>query len=257
MPADLASFALAGALTVSPQCHWTHPGANRFTGDLVQAVDHYADLPKASRERLKAKLASHAYDDHVVITRQGLSGGRQTYTPQIRDMHFGGNKVCRKVKVDKWPARRQVQALVYCDEGHCLLVPSACGNLSRVTPAPSNDPLDINPAAGPGSSQGTPGAALPQGLSYDLMPSSGPPAVLAQAAPATTAPRADSGTTTFPAHGPNPWAGGPGLYPPYLDPIFWVSPVIPEPPSWMLWLLGMPVVALVALVKRRRGKRPD
>lgn len=254
MAADLASFALAGALAVSPQCHWTQPGANRFTGDLVKAVDHYADLPAASRARLKAKLAKHAYDDRVVISRQGIEGGRQNYLSRIQDMHFGSHRICRDVKVDKWPARRKVHALVYCDEGHCLMVPAACGNLSRIRPTRTDDPLDIAPAAGPPSAgSGIPGWAVPQGRLGDwglpADPSAGPRAGPGAAPKESGDPPAQTAT---PAQ--TPWPLGPGLYP-FFPPLYDVKPVIPEPPSWLLWLLGMPLVALAASRFKRHGRQ--
>lgn len=290
MPADIASFALAGALVVSPHCQWSSPGADRFTGALTEAVDHYADLPTATRERLKAKLASHAYDDRVVITRKGVQGHKQAYAPQIRDMHFGSNRVCRNVKVDKWPARRKVEALVYCDSGHCLMVPSACGNLSRVALAPSDEPLDITPAAGPAAatpavSAGPTGQAGPAGL-LGGMPSSGSaqggPAAGATPAPAPqpTPAQGDPGVvvaqapqppqradppSTQPTRGEPPW---PPSYPvrpgdpPYSisvlvpAPVSPVLPVVPEAPAWMLGLLGLPLVALALAWRRHQdGKQ--
>lgn len=128
----IASLALAvSAGSTLPQCSWDRPGANPFMGDVVAAVDHYADIPAAVREKLKARMKARSYDDIAVIERDAIKG-KDDYAPEIRDMHFGPGAVCRTVTRTKWTPKTQERGLVYCEDGQCILVPTVCRNVSRV-----------------------------------------------------------------------------------------------------------------------------
>lgn len=116
---------------VLPQCSWDRPGHNPYTGDLVAAVDHYTDIPPAVRARLKQRMAARQYDEIVQIRRDRIEG-QHSYQPTIRDMHFGDGQVCREVSRARWADTALERGLVYCDGGHCLLVPTVCRNLSRI-----------------------------------------------------------------------------------------------------------------------------
>lgn len=195
-------------------CRWNKPGADRYTGNVVEAVDHYADIPPAIRERLKERMAEHRYDDVVTITRDGIRGER-TYAPGITDMHFGQNRVCREVTRKRWHPDRQHKGLVYCEQGYCLMLPTVCGNLSRIQPATSDEPLDIEPAAGP-SPRAADVPPVPQ--------AAGAPPLDIDALPPTAA-----GYPTEPVAAP---AAPPSIFPPWRsDPYF--PPVWPSPPIWV------------------------
>ncbi|MBW8843680.1 MAG: MHFG family PEP-CTERM protein [Burkholderiales bacterium] len=128
----IASLALAvSAGSTLPQCSWDRPGVNPFMGDVVAAVDHYQDIPVATREKLKARMKARSYDDIAVIERDGIKG-KGSYAPEIRDMHFGPGAVCRSVTRTKWTATMQERGLVYCEDGQCILVPTVCRNVSRI-----------------------------------------------------------------------------------------------------------------------------
>ena len=126
---------LAQAASAAPtldSCSWNRPGANPFTGDVVAAVDRYTDIPLPVRNALKARIAKRKYDEVAAIGRDSISG-KHRYSPEIRDMHFGAGQVCRSVTRSAWPATAQERGLVYCEQEHCVIVPTVCRNVSRVT----------------------------------------------------------------------------------------------------------------------------
>jgi hypothetical protein len=148
----ITSLALAAGMQVVPDCSWDRPGLNRYTGDLVASVDHYADLPAGTRDKLKRRLANpSSYDDQVLIKRDSIEGAAQ-YGASIESMHFGDNQVCRNVTRASWKATDTQRGLVYCEDGHCLIVPSVCGNLGRVARlSPPGGPAGDGPKVAGGS----------------------------------------------------------------------------------------------------------
>lgn len=124
---------IAATLAIAAACSWASPGSDRFTGDPVAAVDRYKDIPVETRAKLKERMASRKYDEVVEIRKDRLGDGK-TYGPEIRDMHWGANKMCAGVADrSKWSDKAMERGLVYCADGHCLLLPTVCGNLSRIT----------------------------------------------------------------------------------------------------------------------------
>ena len=114
-----------------PICSWDRPGANPFMGDVVAAVDRYTDIPEPVRARLKARMETRQYDEVAAIRRDTVTGKRK-YAPEIRDMHFGQGTVCRTVTRSKWADDTVERGLVYCERGHCIIVPTVCRNVSRI-----------------------------------------------------------------------------------------------------------------------------
>jgi len=129
------SIALAATLAVSaatlPHCSWDRPGANPFMGNVVAAVDRYTDIPAPVRAKLKARMEARQYDEIAAIRRDSVTGKRR-YEAEIRDMHFGQGTVCRTVTRTKWADDTVERGLVYCESGHCILVPTVCRNVSRI-----------------------------------------------------------------------------------------------------------------------------
>lgn len=117
-------------------CSWDRPGHNPFMGDVVAAIDRYTEIPTPVRMRLKQRMQARQYDDLVDIRRDEIRG-RARYEPAIRDMHFGIDRVCRQVSRAGWTARMHERGLVYCEAGHCILVPTVCRNVSRVERLPT------------------------------------------------------------------------------------------------------------------------
>lgn len=259
----IASLVLAAsASTVTlPACSWDKPGANPFTGDLVAAVDRYQDIPEATRAKLKQRLRARSYDDIAVIRRDRIDG-KGDYGPELRDMHFAAGSICRSVTRSKWTAQHQERGLVYCEDGHCLIVPTVCRNLSRITRTPPRPvagaagdeaPLGFEPpAAGVAAAPAVPAGDAP--LSFEAPAAGG-------AAPTTFASAAQAPAVGFtglagPAAGAvaAPSLGSTGGVPPLplaqasslpLPP----APPIPEPSTWLLMGLG-----LAALALQRRSK---
>ena len=140
----IATAALAASIAA---CSWDRPGANPFTGDVVAAVDRYQDIPPAVRQVLKARMAARRYDEIATITRDEIRGAHRY--EGLRDMHFGSGTVCRTVTRDRWASGAVERGLVYCEQGHCLIVPTVCRNVSRVTRVPPAPPLQPPPPDDP------------------------------------------------------------------------------------------------------------
>jgi hypothetical protein len=169
------SLALIAALALSPaataaQCSWDRPGVDPFMGNVPAAVDRYTDIPAEVRERLKARMVKRQYDEIATIRRDSIAG-RHQYSDELRDMHFGQGRVCRTVTRTRWAPDMVERGLVYCESEHCVIVPTVCRNVSRVTR------LKGPPAAAAGGEPGLPGTltagpvdpgALPDGKARPL-----------------------------------------------------------------------------------------
>lgn len=156
---------LAAATTLSlgslPSCSWNRPGADPYVGEVPAAVERYRDIPPEVRAALRARMERRAYDDIAVIRRDEIVG--QHRYGELRDMHFGKGRLCRSVTRSGWPQQAEERGLVYCEQGHCIIVPTICRNVSRVTrlgPARDDhaqaDELQFEP----------PGAGLPRDASF-------------------------------------------------------------------------------------------
>lgn len=136
LPAAASTRAASPVTATLDTCSWDRPGHDPFMGDVVSAVDRYQDIPTDVRERLKVRMARRDYDDVVSIRRDSLAGrAKARYGSAIRDMHFGGHKLCHTVSRTAWSAQTQERGLVYCDSRQCILVPTVCRNVSRITRA--------------------------------------------------------------------------------------------------------------------------
>jgi len=190
------SLALAAALTLSssatlPSCSWDSPGVDPFMGDVPAAVDRYTDIPVAVRTRLKHRMSLRQYDEIAAIRRDSITG-QHRYSSEIRDMHFGQGRVCSTVSRKGWSQTMVERGLVYCEAEHCIIVPTVCRNVSRVTRLPA-DRADAATALG-----GAPGATGDEGAG-----GTDPAARIASATP-----NPEAGELMFEA----PGAGaGPGL----------------------------------------------
>jgi hypothetical protein len=257
----VAAFALAASTVTLPNCSWDRPGVNPFMGDLVAAVDRYKDIPAATRAKLKARMTERQYDEIVDIHRDSIVG-RYDYGTEIRDMHFGAGSVCKTVTRGKWTEQTLERGLVYCEDGQCILVPTVCRNVSRIsrgklkpaaggaqTAKNEEEPLMFEPpAAGAADGAGDPGsfartAALPPTATSDT-------SLLAPTVPGSSS-GGLSGGAVPPANGgpgiitlpqiPQNSGGNGGTLP--------VVPGVPEPQTWLLFALGLGAIALA--VKRK------
>ena len=182
----LQAIAVSSMTASVPSCSWERPGHSPFMGDVVAAVDRYGDIPADSRARLKARMERREYDDLVVITRDSITG-KADYRPTIRDMHFGNGAVCGKVTRETWTPSMQERGLVYCDSGNCILVPTVCRNVSRITRAevsPDHAEAPMIPGNPDGAIPAAPGSPL-QGSSSDAV--AGPPGGAVPGVPTSTA----------------------------------------------------------------------
>lgn len=279
-----ASRSAAGA--VLSRCNWDHPGYQPFMGDLVAAVDRYTDIPAATRKRLQERMSARRYDDLVDIRRDSIAG-RNSYDPAIRDMHFGDGLMCREVTRSRWTDTALERGLVYCEDGHCLLVPTVCRNLSRIerrpptiAAAPADELLFDPPGAGklppeglalldppsmdlpsferlaglvPGAGPGTPGFDGYLGGPPPLEPTLGGGELFPGGTP----------TLNDPGGGRGPWGGDPFTRPPFPVPspptVVVVLPpdglvgAVPEPATTLLFPLGL--AALFFWQRRRHADR--
>ena len=160
--------ALKPAATVAA-CNWNAPGHRPFMGDVVAAIDRYQDIPAAVRDTLRRRMAQRSYDEVVRIRRDSILG-RQAYGAEIRDMHFADGQVCATVDRSGWTAQAEERGLVYCESGHCILVPTVCRNVSRIrvlaaaaTAGTQSPPVAAaNVEAGPSAGQSAGSGAGPQ-----------------------------------------------------------------------------------------------
>lgn len=262
---------MAGMAPPAARCTWAEPGHNPFIGDVVAAVDHYTDIPTEVRARLKARMASRAYDEIVDIRRDAIVG-QARYRPEIRDMHFGTGQVCTTVDRRPWLPEALERGLVYCEADHCILVPTVCRNVSRITRerpavAATQAPAGGGGGGGDGSAGGGDagaGAINTAGLPTSTAALPGPevaaPTSFIAGLSTDQVAAATEGRPTAAGNGPQPdptpgiaWPA-PGWQQPdnpaWLDGD-WASStaVVPEPGTWVLLLAG-----LAAL--RRRAARP-
>lgn len=112
-------------------CSWNNPGVNPYGGGVPEAIDNYKDIPKETRERLKARMVDHRYDEIALITRNGIEGDNHSYS-NLRGMHFGAGKMCDEVDRSGWRDHTKEAGLVYCEDNYCILVPTVCRNVSRI-----------------------------------------------------------------------------------------------------------------------------
>ena len=252
---------LSSAVTVET-CSWDRPGVNPFMGDVVAAVDRYEDIPPDVRARLKARMVARTYEDVVTIRRDSIQG-KARYGTNIRDMHFGTHQVCRTVTRSAWGAEMQERGLVYCEGGDCILVPTVCRNVSRITRAQVAPPhavadvpaLDLVPLTPAGPSLAGPVPELPTGpLILDA------PASASQTGTAGGSFAAGSigGAQGFSAtNGELSGAGSgasPGIHPSSaLSDVQLSAPLapIPEPEIWGLFLIGLCALGAVTRARAR------
>lgn len=224
------------ATTILAACTWADPGANPYRGSVPAAVESYADIPADVRARLKSRMERRQYDDLAAIRRDSIEG-QHSYTG-LRSMHFGGGKLCATVDRSAWKPEHVERGLIYCEAEHCLIVPTVCRNVSRVTRI-KREPV----AAAEPSEPAGPGIAFAGPLLFDA-PGAGP----ATEAPATVnpAPTFQQAAAPVTAPEPRPWltAITPPPIQPWAGPVVWAPvPDIPEPGTWALLLAGLGVVA--------------
>lgn len=263
----LVALALPAA-AVQTACSWNAPGHDPFMGDVVAAVDAYRDIPAATRARLQQRMARRAYDEVVRIRRDGIEG-QGIYRGEIRDMHFGNGRRCATVDRSAWSATAEERGLVYCEVGHCILVPTVCRNVSRIQRADAGRGVVAAAAAAAAApaeqaaDTGAPGGLGPAVL-LGVAPDTADLADTAALAPSQVAPTgADAGDLAS-------WSGpgaGPGLAVPPAPSFDGLSrwPVaawapdatalsvtppaapVPEPAAALQWLAGL---ALLAALRR-------
>ena len=217
-------------------CSWDSPGANPYRGAPEAAVYSYADIPKPIQDRLSQRMSKRQYDDVAVIHGRTIEG-KHRYD-DLRDMHFGKNTVCRTVSRSGWRPGATEVGLVYCEEEHCLIVPTVCRNVSRVTRVlPGQSPTPTDPG---GSGAGGYRRA------YAVVDQS--PVTFAQASQPPLVPYQQWWQPVVPIWYPDGPVFGDGWMPPNypLPP----APPVPEPASYMMALAG---IGFILLRLRKRG----
>lgn len=232
-------------------CDWVHPGVHPFMGNVVNAIDRYTDIPVDVRARLKERMEARQFDEFVAIERDGIIGKRK-YDPGITEMHFGNGKVCRTVTRTHWTTAMRERGLVYCEQNHCILVPTVCRNVSRIRRLPEDAVPAPAPQASTPEEDATPGGG---GGGYS---SSGYLVVQARRVQEAPTCGCGSGGGYIVPLAPSlpPFTGGFGgpstpLTPTPPTP---ATPIgeVPEPQTWLMYALG---IAALGMVARRRKQR--
>ena len=277
------AYAKAGARAdVLENCSWNRPGVDPYMGDVVGAVDRYTDIAPQVREQLKERMRARQYDEIVVISRDAIRG-KGNYNARISEMHFGPGRVCRNVTRAGWSDQMQERGLVYCVQGQCILVPTVCRNVSRITQAPAAAPA-AGAAPGGAPVAAAPAPAAPADAGVPLIDN--PDALRGGSFTGGAVPPAVASIPFLPfdyvrtaSNVPAPagyigggggGGGGGGLPPdqgssiivvpptvimPSLPPTNpGVLPAVPEPQTWAMLLAGLALVGYSAL--RRRVARP-
>ena len=152
-------------------CSWNNPGANPYQGAPSAAVYAYADIPRPVQDRLAARMEARDYDDLAVIHRDRIVGGSDY--ADLREMHFGKSSVCATVDRSGWKPESRELGLVYCESGYCLIVPTVCRNVSRVTKLEQATPAPWVPTAEqlsrPAQSVPEPGTLMMVGLALVIL----------------------------------------------------------------------------------------
>lgn len=269
--------AKASANRMTANCSWDRPGQNPFMGDIPNALDRYPDLAPDVRERLRARMTKRDYDDIVTIRRDAIvgRGDQHQYEPAIRDMHFGQDSVCASVSRTGWTDDMQERGLVYCDEAECILVPTVCRNVSRITRRPQNvvglSPEEPFAFAPPGAGVAPPTDASTDSLSgapptdalegplgatpFNATPLAGIPGVGTEGddTPIDIAPGAGAPNTFAPST-PYATVPGGGLLPAALGPtlIPAITAPVPELQTWLSMGTGLLGMALLSGLRRHR-----
>lgn len=230
-------------------CSWDAPGANPYQGAPHTAVYAYADIPKPIQDRLSERMSKLQYDDVAVISRTDIQGASQ-YT-DLRYMHFGMGKVCKTVTRNGWRPGATEVGLIYCEEEHCLIVPTVCRNVSRVTRVSKREfPAPTAPGGGSGI-YAAPGAGSGAGWATPNYSAVGDqsPVTFKQA---SMVPYQTWWQPTVVVWSPG-WGGGDWWVAPPVNPIYPLPPAppVPEPASYLLALVGLGVV----LMARKKEKK--
>lgn len=246
--APMAAQAKASpALDRLDSCNWNRPGVNPFMGDVIAAVDRYTDIPADVRARLKQRMRDRQYDDSVTINRDSITG-KGVYDARITDMHFGAGRVCHTVSRSAWTAHTQERGLVYCEGDHCVLVPTVCRNVSRITRTSAGGG-NVARASGGGAAPGM--RPQPDADSFEHMAQPGYADYSPLASPSWIGGGRGGnspGMSGGPVFASNPADFGGGNGSEEL-----VPPPIPEPETWAMMLAGFAVLGFAA---RRRARRP-
>lgn len=226
--------ALIAATSTLPVCSWDKPGQNPFMGDVVNAIDRYHDIPKDVRDTLKKRMAKRQYDDIATIKRDNIVGSKNATYSNLRDMHFGSGNICKTITRAKWTTNTTERGLVYCEKNHCIIVPTVCRNVSRVTKK-EEAPLEFETAAGPTKEE----------------PVESPPTKLAEApldfetAAGPTLPPVATITPTVVPPPPDAFPSFPTFPSTQLPPLISITPAIPEPNTLLMWIVGLISLALL------------
>lgn len=213
-------------------CEWA-PAHDVYTGKPETAIRAFVEIPLSVRKVLieRTKKATD-YDDVVTIFRDSISGN-SLYESEITSMHFGSKgRMCKTVSRIKWRDSDTQQALVFCEQGYCVIRPSVCNNwaiIRRLAEPPRTPPIAATPEDGDSPADPVQLLSVPSGSNET---------------PIATFETGTGSAPFAPSASLTDWFYGPvAVYPTPSLPAVPV-PAIPEPaPLWLL-LAGSVAIAL-------------
>ena len=126
---------LAWSMTTRPECDWSNPGRNRFTGNPIKAVSRLG-LDDWQVREIQIKIKAGVHDDDAIISKDEIHGSAGEYIG-LSNMFFASNTRCSEVSRTSWGEDRKEPARVYCASNaagaSCVIIPEVCGNVSLTT----------------------------------------------------------------------------------------------------------------------------
>lgn len=235
-------------------CEWI-PHHDPYTGTPTAAVMAFTDIPLVTRITLIERIKRNDYTETVSIHKTEIVA-RNAYEPGIRSMHFGSKgQLCGTVTRAKWRDSDTQGAIAYCEGETCVIRPAVCNNWAIVRRISTGQRESLAKPQADSSTNERRDAAIPvlgtfegygDGSAYGYVLPTVRGSEPLPLSPEDLTPELWSNPSESPFV-----VSGPG-FPPFLPPYCpTITPSVPEPSTWALYLAGILAIWLYALRKRK------